>query len=186
MIDYSIGNKKIGKDTIIFNLTPALQCPSDKLGLCSIAKECYAKKAEIQYPSVTPFRKRQAKQWEQITVDEFVKDIQTIVDSRRIRTKYLRINESGDFRSQQDIIKLSQIATELSRLKIKVYTYTHRSDLNYDNLSDNLTINGSGFMVHNNFTAVNDYSSRITCVGDCRSCHICKTRHNVTIEVKIH
>jgi hypothetical protein len=36
-----------------------------------------------------------------------------------------------------------------------VYTYTARKDLNYENISDNLVVNGSGFMVSNNFYVIN-------------------------------
>ena len=55
----SFGNLKVGKDTAIFNMTPAFRCPSEELGLCSIAKICYAKKAERMYPQVTPYREKQ-------------------------------------------------------------------------------------------------------------------------------
>ena len=60
---YTIGNKKIGNDTLIFNMGSATDCPSKKLGLCRHCDKCYALKAERQYPQVRPFRDRQADYW---------------------------------------------------------------------------------------------------------------------------
>jgi hypothetical protein len=55
------GNRKIPKSTAIFNMSSALNCPSKKLGLCKAASQgakCYARKAEILYPQVLPYRER--------------------------------------------------------------------------------------------------------------------------------
>ena len=75
----SQGNLKIGKDTLIFNLTAAKNCPSEKLGLCEHAKICYAKKAERLYPSVLPFRMRQSKYWDNCTAESFAADMLNII-----------------------------------------------------------------------------------------------------------
>ena len=168
----SQGNLKIGKDTLIFNITPAKYCSSEKLGLCKHANICYAKKAERLYPSVLPFRIRQFLYWENCTADQFASEIIEIIKRKKTKIKFLRFNESGDFRSQYDIVKLSQIADLLSDT-VKVYTYTARKDLDFTRLSDNLTINGSGFMIHNNFSITKD-KSLVNCPANCRTCNKCK------------
>ena len=187
MIKYSNGNKKIGKDTIIINMGSAKDCPSLKLGLCQLSdpNKCYAMKPERMYPQTLPFRTEQAKIWKSKSAKQFTDDIKKIINSKVIKIKYVRFNESGDFYSQDCVKKLSSIAAGLKGIA-KVYTYTARKDLNFSNLSDNLTLTGSGFMIHNEFKSVNNVTSRINCPGDCRTCHICKTRHNVKIEVLNH
>ena len=73
---FSKGNAKIGKDTIITNMSPAMKCPSDKLGLCKMSKKCYAKKAEIQYHHVVPqHREKQMICWETESEEKIFNDI---------------------------------------------------------------------------------------------------------------
>lgn len=175
----SYGNRKLPRTTAIFNITPAMQCPSDKLGLCQLSHICYAKQAEKQYPNCLPYRTRQTIVWDSTTPENFVQSIAK-------KTKYLRISEAGDFRSQSDVDKLSTIA-ELLKGRIKVYCYTARQDLSFDNVSTNLTVNGSGFMVHNNFIAVKVLNDSDTnCIGNCKKCNLCTTRKGLNIHVKIH
>ena len=47
----------------------------------------------------------------------------------------------------------------LGKLGVKVYTYTARRDLDFSNVK-HLVVNGSGFMVHNNFTVVKEFSGK--------------------------
>ena len=180
----SQGNKKIGKDTLIFNMNPAKHCPAEKLGLCEHVKICYAKKAERLYPAVLPFRIRQANYWNNCTAESFTSEIIDIINSKRTKIKYLRFSESGDFNSQSDIHKLSDIADLLKRY-CKVYTYTARKDFHYHFLSDNLTINGAGFMVHNEFVVTKD-KSIVNCLADCKKCNKCKISKHKTIYVLKH
>lgn len=48
---FSLGNKKLGEDTLIANITSAEHCPSKELGLCKVEQCCYAKKCERIYPN---------------------------------------------------------------------------------------------------------------------------------------
>lgn len=48
---FSKGNKKLGEDTLIANLTSAEHCPAKELGLCRVEHYCYAKKCERIYPN---------------------------------------------------------------------------------------------------------------------------------------
>lgn len=50
-IVFSHINKKLGRSTIVANLTSAENCPSCKLGFCKLSKICYAKKCERIYPN---------------------------------------------------------------------------------------------------------------------------------------
>ena len=181
----SNGNSKIGNDTFILNITSATDCSSKALGLCSLCGVCYAMKAEVQYPAVLPYRQAQEVQWDQMPVDVMSNLILGKASRKKKPIKYLRLQESGDFRNQEDIDKMSKLADQLKG-KIKCYVYTARKDLDFSNVSTNLTVNGSGFMVHNNFVAVNELTSKFTCKGNCRQCNLCKENNNLTIQVKIH
>jgi hypothetical protein len=189
-MDYSNGNIKIGRDTIIVNMTSATDCPSAKLGLCKVVANgkmwnCYAYRPEKFRPDCLDFRRRQTTQWDIETVEAIAKQFNAIIHSLRRKTqiKWLRFSEAGDFRSQDDIDKMSKLA---DLLDVPVYGYTARDDLDYSQVSHNMTVNGSGFMVHNEFKAVPKVTSKIHCQGDCRHCHICKLRRGVNIEVGIH
>lgn len=192
---FSKGNKKIGKDTIIFNITPAYLCPSDKLGLCNLSKKCYAKKAEKQYHHVVPqHRKKQMHAWDTESVTKIYKDICKKVKNARIhKINYIRFSEAGDFKSQSDIEKLKLICEMLLENEctkhLIVYGYTNRSDLVFKDLPNNLIINGTNFMISNEFIPVErntiDKYKNI-CVGDCRICNKCKKANKRKIYVAIH
>lgn len=185
----SFGNKKLPKDTAIFNMGAASDCPSDKLGLCKVSKECYAKKAEKMYPSVLPYRKRQANKWLKNTAETFVSEFLEVVNKKRLPIRKLRINESGDFYSQNCVNKAEAIATSLKAEGIVAYCYTARKDLDYSGIT-NLIINGSGFKVDGikrEFTAVNKIDKgAIACVGDCKKCSLCASDSTQDIQVLKH
>jgi hypothetical protein len=209
-MDISIGNLKIGKDTLIINMGSATECASKKAGLCDI--DCYALKSENMYKNVLPFRQRQEEYW--LTNDAFTiaEDLSKEL-SRNYKTKikYIRVNEAGDFHSFECIEKLIQVAEMLPDYKF--YTYTHRSDLVDDNthklLPKNLTINTSDFKVAglNSFNArildfkIRSYKkqaneiretlkemtgSNLICNGDCSKCSLCKITHTKEIFVAAH
>lgn len=184
----SFGNSKVGNDTAIFNMNAAFDCPSEKLNFCPHAKSCYAKKAERIYPQTLPYRRKQEVYWDSTDVDTFVNEFLTAIKKKKVPIKYLRISESGDFKSQEDLNKLNQIAEKLKDTVV-VYTYTARKDLNYDNLSENLVVNGSGFMVSNNFYVINkvgDEFDKFVCPGACLTCNLCKRSKGRNIAVLKH
>jgi hypothetical protein len=185
-MEFSKGNTKIGRNTLIFNMGPAKTCPSLKLGLCQLdcPGKCYAHKAEVQYPAVLPYRQRQAKSWKR---QSYLKIAWDIADNRTKNTKYVRFNESGDFYGQSCIEKLKDIAWACPDLKF--YGYTARKDLSFAGLPDNLCINGSNWRrgKMNSFTAVKAYSGdNPICAGDCRICGLCKKANSLTIECLLH
>lgn len=193
----SNGNRKIGNDTLIFNVTSAHKCPSDKLGLCGVSNKCYAKKAENQYWfTVGNYRENQMRYWDNTTAKEFVDELVPIILSKS-KIKFIRFNEAGDMKNQSDITKLISIRKRLTKeLKkynrvVQIYTYTARKDLNWITAmkTPGLTINGSGFMLSNNFNLVRKKEDKIgnfTCIGDCRICNLCKYSKNKVININIH
>jgi hypothetical protein len=182
------GNFKIGDDTLIVNITSATDCPSRRLGLCKHPERCYSLKDEIFHPYPLPFRRQQTLQFDNSTISELAQDITAILSRAKKPIKFIRFSESGDFRSQADVDKLSAIA-DLLNGKIKVYGYTARRDLDYSNLSTNITINGFGFMLHKLFEAQANpipTGKQKLCKGNCRVCKLCVTRKYNHVLIKYH
>lgn len=75
---FTIGNSKVGMDTIIFNLQPARFCPSLEGGFCKIVKPidgeykiaCYAYQDERQYRTALQLRLRQMRYWDTHSAEE--------------------------------------------------------------------------------------------------------------------
>lgn len=189
------GNTKIPKSTAIFNMGTAEECPSRKLGFCQAFDQngksiCYADKAERMYPDSKPYRKRQELYWKNITAKEFVDSFIAINKLKKTQFKAIRINEAGDFHSQECVDKMESIAKELSKHGIKVYGYTSRKDLDFSKVKY-MVLSGSNFEkegLTNIFKMVlniNDKPSGYkTCKGDCSICKICLIRGNKTVIVK--
>jgi len=79
----SFGNSKVGNDTAIFNMNAAFDCPSEKIGLCKHAKNCYAKKAERIYPQSLPYRRRQENYWDLTDVKTFVEEFKEAIKKQK-------------------------------------------------------------------------------------------------------
>ena len=181
---------KIGKDTLIFNMCSAHDCPSKKRGLCQLpdTKYCYAFGAEVRYKTVLEYRRRQEQAWDSLSATDIADEIKGIIKRSRKTVTYCRWNESGDFRNVKDIIKLYSIAKQVPSLKF--YGYTARKDLLNrktvtSKLPSNVVINGSGFMWHNEFKACDTITSKYSCKGDCRKCNLCKNNSGIVIEESI-
>lgn len=192
---FKFGNKKLPKTTAIFSITPALLCVADALGMCALSKVCYAKRAEIQYDDSFPYKLSQMDFWINGTADEFVEQFRIETQNRRTPTTHLRFDEAGDFIGAKCVTKLSEIAKKLP--DVKIYTYTARKDLKergcFENLPENVTIQGSGFMVHNEFTAAPEdkieelrAQGEIICGMDCTKCDLCSIRHGQKVYVPEH
>ena len=186
MILVSNGNKKIGNDTLIINMTSATDCPSKRIGMCPIENnKCYALKAERCYPQVLPYRRKQEVYWGKTPAHKIAEDLRNIILRKRNPIKYIRFSESGDFAGQSDVDKMNEVAENVP--EVQFYGYTARRDLRYDNISSNCTINGSSFMVSNMFTAIRDTSGHdIVCPGNCRGCDLCKMARGLDIKIATH
>ena len=186
-MEVSKGNHKLGKDTLIFNMGPATDCPSRQAGFCKVADKCYAMKAERMYKQSLPYRRRQADYWKTNDASKIAADLNKHLKRKfKVPVAYVRFNESGDFYGQEDVEKLKAVARLVD---ITIYGFTARSDLNYEGLPDNLVINGSSFMVDNSFTAVPESeisSEDVKCEGNCRECDKCKSKNGLAIKVAYH
>ena len=125
----SRGNQKLGRDTIIWNMGPAMFCPSRELGMCQLAwrlppykrrkdgiicsavNKCYALSCELRWPKVLDYRCRQKILWLNNDADAWAEALQShITDhSHRLPIKYARFNEAGDFWTQECVNKLKCI-----------------------------------------------------------------------------
>jgi hypothetical protein len=191
----SRGNRKIPSTTAIFNMGAATNCPSHKLGLCSANKngvKCYALKAEQngKWFTVLPFRMRQEKYWKEVTAEEFALQFITINSKKAKSFDALRMNEAGDFWSQECVNKAEKIARILKQYGIVTYCYTSRSDLDYSKVTA-LKISGSGFKkkgIVNIFKIIGSIKDKPTgygvCKGNCRICDRCKKSGLKTVVLK--
>jgi hypothetical protein len=185
----SNGNKKIGRDTLIFNMSSAHECASRKLGLCTQGNKCYAMKAERCYKNCIPFRTRQEAYWSNTSSDVMVNDLKEVLSHRRKPIKYFRWNESGDLTSNACIDKVFALAEAFKG--INFYMYTHRHDLldKLKNRPKNLAVMASNKVVKgfNSFLTVTKYSKgALRCKGNCRTCNLCKSGNNRVIECLVH
>ena len=201
------GNKKLGKDTLIFNLGSASECPSKKLGLCLIPDEkCYALKAEKMYPGCLPYRQRQSEYWLSNTAEQIFHDFKGLLikyKALKKRVKYLRFNESGDFHNQSCVYKLSVIAGKLfNEFNITTYGYTARKDLSFNSV--NFLAKGSSHIQGNNGICIarklakKEYPKGkarayhengikyVSCIGSCFACKLCKVDSKINIVIALH
>jgi len=188
-VKYSIGNDKVGPDTIIINMTSAHDCPSLALGLCQVpVGKCYAFRDELRWKDPLGSRREQARLWDLLTAEEIADDIRGIVSRRRSTPiKFVRFSESGDFRDLADVDKMNRIADLLAGT-VRCYTYTARHDLFGEpiRISANLVVNGSGFMVDNSFQVVSELQRGPRCRGKvgggCYGCMLCKAKGGKIIQ----
>ena len=196
----SFGNYKIPATTAIFNIGSATDCPSKALGLCALCEECYAMKAERQYPAVKPYRDRQLAYWQDVSVQQFVDEFVNAIKRKKVKVNALRVNESGDFYSQAGVGKLQAIAWHLWTIGgIRTYVYTARRDLNYDGCK-NLNVMGSFSTAEQTISAFMGvkgakeharkmrgfYRKTVVCPADCKKCSLCQVAKGVVIFCEIH
>lgn len=182
-----VGNLKIGHNTMIFNMCPAKNCPSRTLGLCRVCLWCYADKAEKLYPEVLPYRTRQEMYWNSADVNTIIDDFKLFITHKYKKVEFFRYNESGDFRTLNDIEKLRKIASHLYKsFGIITCGYTARIDLmreylKHHRLPKYLIIKTSGYEISGtNSTCVIENGERVpkgyvlcpgkNCMTECRLC----------------
>ena len=188
-VPFSMGNKKLPKTTAIFNMGTAKDCPSKTLGLCQCEGVCYARKSEICYKFVIPFRERQRDAFISKSADKIA---DAIIKGGTIKTpiKQFRFSEAGDFVDQKAVNKMTGVCKVLKENGIDSYGYTARKDLNLTGLQKVATVQGSGFMATNNFKFIPKGSTTETCdkvcAGDCRICNLCWKGKGLVIGVPQH
>jgi len=137
----STGNRKIAKNTAIFNLNSGTDCPMKDNCFFGQTKKCYALKAERLYKNCLPYRRRQSQYWNNTSLEIKISDFLEFF-KRKKTIEYLRINEAGDLRNVQDLKDLDTIAGILkAAYNINTYTYTHNLQAISEYTPKNLTVN---------------------------------------------
>jgi len=176
---FSLGNTKLSRKFVIFNMSPGHNCISNALGFCSLGNNCYARRTERLTKHTLTARERQEKFWLSCTVDEFIDELEAFTNLGNVL--FLRFNEAGDFNGVAGVSKAFHIARILwDKYGIITYTYTKRVDLSENVISRLLcsyfVINGSGHMLSNQFDLVypdelKEYEN--VCSGKCDECLWC-------------
>ena len=196
VLPYSIGNSKIGNDTLVFNCSSALLCPSALKGHCEVCKSCYAVNNEVVYGM--PFVRNLLSLKRLLTVNIDTLIVNTIklisTDSQKKDGKkakealFIRFNSNGDILNNKMLSDINKFATELINdcsncLKV-AYTYTHNKDLDL-NIGTNIAFNisyktnkqGKKTIVAFKWNkAYLDNSKYIICNGKCFNCPYCKNK----------
>lgn len=171
------GNSKIDKSCLIFNL-PTSIC----LQQCD---KCYARKAEIRFPTVLKSRNRNL---EAATRDNFVEIMNNEI--KKSKCNKFRIHESGDFFNQGYINKWNKIVTNNTNVQFYAYTKSIEA-FDFSELEKNKNINiinsitplgkNYGNLDHCN-TLVKQYNyklcpcandtttTKVKCMLDCNQC----------------
>ena len=196
VLPYSIGNNKIGNDTLVFNCSSALLCPSALKGHCDVCKACYAVNNEVTYG--LPFVRNLLSLKRLLTVDIKVLATNTIKMISTDNTKkdgkkakealFIRFNSNGDILDSEMLSNINKFAKSLINdcsncLKV-AYTYTHNKDLDVS-IADSITFNLSyktNLKVKKTIVAFKfdkkylDNSKYIICNGKCFNCPYCKNK----------
>lgn len=195
----SIGNRKIAKNTMIFNISSATNCPCKDYCSFGVNKTCYAFKAERMYKAVLPYRERQHDYFMNTPTNEMKQDLITFLE-KHPKIEYIRFNEAGDFDTWQDIVKLDMLANVAKRYNVIAYTYTHNIKALLDvysvfggitDLKINLSVPSDNPILakHNRFLGVKSIQDKeIVCLGHgcMKDCFHCISNNGCTIHCAIH
>lgn len=183
------GNAKLPETTCIVNLGTWFNCSGRKEGFCEICKECYDKQIEVRFKERTKDRLEHEIFWRTVDAKTFSYELIKHILQSKIKVNKIRWSEVGELRNQKDlekVIKCSNIIYD--KLGIKSYIYTHNKNLDFNIERPYLTINGSGFMVDNEYRVVkdrekeynnlSDLSNKKDCICDCNHCDYCSRKNN--------
>jgi hypothetical protein len=164
----TFGNNKVSKNTGIFNMNSATDCPNagtsednqSETGVCQARwKDCYAHVSENVYPNALKKRRLQEYLFDNIDAHTFAEGLRRVKSRKRTDFDHLRVSESGDFRHRGDIIKWDRIA-ELVDYAINIFTYSASHRLEWDEAT-HFTVNQSNALADygdREFNAVADVS----------------------------
>lgn len=135
---FSYGNKKLPRNTMIFNLTTAMNCPSK---LCKFFDTCYAKAGDNMNINPALSGLRNQLMLKHITIKEFLKLIEMYIEYAPMRIKRIRVSESGDFSTQQQVDVAKKLAAHLKKkYNIDTVVYTAQP---FDFSGNELIVNAS-------------------------------------------
>jgi hypothetical protein len=181
----SFGNRKLPKDTMIFNLPARVTCPG-RTELCS--RICYALKAERQYKAVLPARRDNLAASRDPGFPERM--IALIKEAaKRGRIKRFRVHESGDFYNQSYLNAWYTIARAVPGIRFYAYTKSY-SRLDFSARPANFWLLASDADripagCQHSFNVVGRKAAAL-CGGNCRVCDACFTGSGRKITVNQH
>ena len=191
----AFGNKKVPKTTAIGNTTSWFLCPGRLQGFCELHEICYDKCREVM-GSVNKSRLNHDLWWRQNDANTIAQFYIYSIQAQSLKypespINLMRFQEVGDFRTQNDVDKMIEVSNRIyEELNINSYTYTHNRNLDYSKDRPHLTINGSGFMIDNQFTVVppSEYEQYVEshncfkCPQKCEMCNsICSQKLGIEI-----
>jgi len=147
----TFGNNKVAKNTGIFNMNSATDCPNadtsednqSATGVCQVPwSACYAHKSENVYKDALKKRRLQEYLWDCVSPEIFAEALLNVKSRKRSPFKHLRVSESGDFRHNGDIIAWDIIAEKVAG-EINVYTYSASHKLSAWDSVEHFTVNQS-------------------------------------------
>lgn len=198
-LTYTLGNSKIGTDTLCISFNTGLFCCMSLLGRCNNCNICYALSHNKRH-----FKNTVPKNCiNQIVVNKIIlneKELHTVLfntiqniycslsKKELLNLKFLRVDVEGDILNKDILKVVDKIATVLSSVfdLISSYTYTHNKELAKEN-TETLTINCSDFKgtkevrtiykLNNNILEKILKGDVILCGGDCNNCSYCKNKN---------
>ena len=197
------GNRKLPSTWYIANTGSGTECVADRLMLCDYGVNhgdgsCYCIKAERLYSDSLPCRRNNERNWDKITSHNFLAEfIYGLLIASKQATKnkmnVLRFNESGDIKNEVSLMGMEYVAHHLKDIGVPTTVYTHRWDMKqFLLLSKDIVLNGSDFMLDNEFRVVDEFSGEhLKCCGDCGLCErigraYCTRKMGEVIEVLKH
>lgn len=179
----AFGNKKLPKTTAIYNIGTWFLCEGRLKGFCELHEVCYAKCREIMGNTIRS-RLNNYYFWktnDARTIASFIVYSIKAESMKRDKINLLRFNEVGEFENQEDLIKMRDISNIVyEQTGVKSYTYTHNRDLDFNIDRPHLTINGSGFIIDNQFTVISPseykrYVESHNCFECPQKCEMCNS-----------
>ena len=148
-ISAPMGNLKLYKNILCFNLPPIRTCPHHS----KCAKECYAKRATVQYSGKNSVAYRNEVNYRLAReMQEELKDqLQSKIDQLKGKKNFaVRIHESGDFFSQAYIDLWNDVVKSNPDVLFYAYTKTEsmfdfsklKSNKNFNLVSSYVTVDG--------------------------------------------
>lgn len=204
----TFGNMKISKNTGIFNMNSATDCPNaatsednqSETGVCQVPwKSCYAHKAENTYANALTKRRRQELLWDHMDAQTFADALLRVKERKRAPFENLRFSEAGDFRHNGDIYKVNEIARRVAG-EINVYTYSASHKLSGWDDATHFTVNQSNGLADygdRRFTALPKEAElpegMVWCAYDvsdgekqCGDCMICVNKKGPDVAIRQH
>lgn len=188
------GNYKLPKTTAIVNLGSWFNCPGRVEGFCEICERCYDKSKEVMFKKISKARYEQEVFMRSHNAEEIADKIISSIKYQIFNgnnVKQIRFCEVGELRNQDDLEKIRDVSDIIYiKLNIKSYIYTHNKYLNFNIDHPNLTINGSGFMVDNEYRVLEKNETcnedHYDCLCDCKNgCNICANKHGIIITEEV-